>query len=216
VNFHDPRGLLQTVPGYCERYPDDPLCRNGEVEDDNRPLPDPPPFPEDSFIPEGECILALKYRPLDGAGGLIGFSHAYLWVKDRWGNVVTIEGFPEHTPAVPFLGDYGRLIIENSVNGARTTNAARDSGWGPVLVNALSAGISGQNKITVWDLCDRIDRIFWAEIYYMADPVEYRPVGGPNSNSLAHWFLIQVDLWVYFSAPPGTAGIAGWDTPLRR
>jgi hypothetical protein len=100
--------------------------------------------------------------------------------------------------------------------GSMAPTRGKDPSWGPLLVNAMSAGISGLTMAIVWDLCDRIDKLFRAELYYMQDPVDYQGRGGPNSNSLAHWFLIQSDLWNYFSAPPGTGGMGGWDTPVRR
>ncbi len=56
--------------------------------------------------------------------------------------------------------------------------------------------------------------MFYNENFYSHYPVQYNPIGGPNSNSLAHWFLLQTDLYMYYSAPPGTDGNSGWYQPI--
>jgi hypothetical protein len=70
--------------------------------------------------------------------------------------------------------------------------------------------------LIVVQICSQVDKLFRLEDLYNSSPVLYQAIGGPNSNSLAHWFLISDGLDDYFTVPPSTGGIAGWDTSIYR
>ena len=70
------------------------------------------------------------------------------------------------------------------------------------------------NYIVDSNLCQQINRIYSYEMYYNQHPVDYMPMGDPNSNSLAHYSLFSAGLFGIFTAPPGTDGLGGWWTPI--
>src|SRR5581483_2777810 len=109
-------------------------------------------------------------------------THASLVVQDRFGAVFTIQGEPHHYPTPP----WGPLDISN------TAGDINDRQWGTTLTSAIDP-----------TLCDQIDEIETAELYYSAHEVSYDPIG-PNSNSLVHWLLQSGFVAQYFSAPPGS------------
>jgi len=144
------------------------------------------------------------------------YNHSYLWVDDAWGFTMAIEGFPQQNT----LGNWGLLVAQNSPNGLQGTNASANAEWGPELVSSASVlgpgspSLASGNFTVDPNLCGQINSIFSYEMYYNAYPVSYMPVGGPNSNSLAHYFLTSAGLSGIFSEPPGTGGLGGWWTPI--
>jgi len=84
----------------------------------------------------------------------------------------------------------------------RRATASRDRSW--FLGNPLRG-----TPLPYLTCVDKINQIFEAENYY-SPPVAYDAIGGPNSNSLAHWLLLSVNLAFYFSPPPEQAArVAG-------
>jgi RHS repeat-associated protein len=152
-----------------------------------------------------DCYLQVKYRPVPTTPG---YNHAYLVVQDRFNVTTVIEGFPEQTNP-PF---WGNLIVKQSANGERGTDAANDAQWGPTL---SSIPYGSDNNRVIRSLCSKIDQLISSAIKdYSQDPVSYIGIGGPNSNSLAHYLLGQIGLSTLFTPPPGTDYLGGWFTPV--
>jgi hypothetical protein len=114
---------------------------------------------------------------------------------------ITLEGFPQ-TPNFP----YGNLIAFTSANGLNGTNATTNSEWGPEL-ESTNLGNGGMVDPS---LCSQISSILSAEASYNQNQVGYW-LFGPNSNSLANFFLNAGGLGWVFTAPPGTTG---WNVPV--
>jgi RHS repeat-associated protein len=186
--------------------PDDPTPPPPDPPDP--PPPPPPPVPpptpaQPAPTPASSaCSLELKYRAV--GGGVPWANHSYLWMGTAAG-MVTLEGFPQN-PSPPF----GNLIALTSPNGLNGTDAAGNSEWGPEIE---STDLDNGGLVDT-ALCGQISSILLAETAYNQNQVRYGPIGGPNSNSLAHFFLTAGGLGWVFTAPPGTSGLGGWNTPV--
>jgi len=147
--------------------------------------PEPPAGPA---APTPDCWIELEYRSA-GITGVFGRTHASLVVHDAFGFTFTIQGEPHNYPLPP----WGSLDISNTPGDIGNTQ------WGQTLTSNTDP-----------NLCDQIDDIEAAEIYYASKEVSYNP-RGPNSNSLIHWLLESGWVDQYFSAPPGSTG---WNVSL--
>jgi len=239
VNSMDPTGLTRLTAEYCQWFGwQDWECGNSDMtrvaESGGsaraggwNPCPAGPGFlPNPScmlpLIPialpppskgggaEIECEIQVKYRPVSVPG--VNAVHVYLWMNDGVNQWVA-EGRPEYLDPieivsfVPMPGGglvpvitvtWGRLqgLLEPEP-GLQGNAPGQDKKHGPTLRGPFWCGAFSAIKTATRTYNDR--------------QVEYWP-SGPNSNSYAHWLLIQAGLAAVFrTAPPGAVG---WDNPL--
>jgi len=207
VNFYDRRGTDWDDPNLeqgpdgggdiagggclgCFVNPFDPPSSVGDTGSCAPPILLPPPVEPVATAPP-PCFVELKYRPVPN----VPANHAYLWVEDSNGQIHTIEGFPDKPQP-----DYGYLRAYDTPNGRLGTNAHGDSQWDITLDTSNDPLI-----------CSQVNNLFSLEKKYNSNPVQYFLASGPNSNSLAPWFLVNDGLGNCFTAPPATTA---WDTSI--
>ena len=211
VNFNDPTGSLQAdpsidynSPGYCgwgvAVYVDGmPYACYGGGGGGDGGGDGATGGGDEELTPE--CFAQLKDRPVDDPkAAKANAVHTFWWVQDSTGAQYIISGGP--TPANSSGTQYLNVSGTLGSNNGSGDNSSAHTDW--------SSGLS-------WINCDQVDTMLGAARNWQNNhntTIVYNPlgalgIGGPNSNSAAHYFGVIAG---FNPKPPATA--YGWWSPI--
>jgi hypothetical protein len=160
-----------------------------------------PPQPKPAPKAEPECFAQLKDRPVnDPNAAKFNAVHTFWWVQDSTGTQYIISGGP--TKANSSGTQYLNISVSSGNDNGSGDSSRSHRHW--------SSGLS-------WINCDQVDAMVAAARDWQGshnntivyNPVGVLGVGGPNSNSAAHYFGVVSG---FNPNPPRTA--YGWWTPI--
>jgi RHS repeat-associated protein len=151
--------------------------------------------------PQPECFAQLKDRPVnDPTAAKFSAVHTFWWVQDETGTQYIISAGP--TSPNSSGTQYLNVSVTRGSDNGSGDNSGAHMDW--------SSGLS-------WMNCDQVDAMLgaannWKNNYN--NTVQYHPagllgIGGPNSNSAAHYFGVVSGI---NPNPPTTA--YGWWSPI--
>ena len=166
-------------------------CGNSFLPNPNCGYQGPTPAPDPGPVspPPPECFAQLKTRPVDDpTAQKFDATHSFWYVQDETGTQYVVSG----GPTGPGSGYLNVGISKNVTTGV--DNVSAHTSWD----SGLSSGI-----------CDKVDNLLGAARSFPNNSIQYQPIHGPNSNSVAKYLGRAGGFY-----PPPPAGSYGWNYPL--
>jgi RHS repeat-associated protein len=139
-----------------------------------------------------KCFAQLKYRQVDNKWARrFHRNHAFWYVQGSDGKQFIISAGPNPP-------DGGNQMLNIWPPNPNTQTG----------VDSVSAGTSWNSGLSEAN-CPGVDAMIAAAVAWPQDTIPYHPVGGPNSDTAAHYLGTQGGF-----NPPAPPGMTGWNTPL--